>query len=135
MLSGLRLFCLLSRANYLLDDLPVSSLIDSDPAWPVRLLTRVYMVHEHLRDECLHKVYKNILSQRPKNGKGTNDNGYQQVPTFRETSCYTACVAVLMASHMNDWRVWDTEFQIWLFQPLEGDQTRRSHLSQHKRAI
>jgi hypothetical protein len=48
MRSSLRLFCLPSRATYLLDDLPVSSLHCSDPAWPARLLTRGCTVSEHL---------------------------------------------------------------------------------------
>ena len=43
--------CLLSLVGYLLGDLPVSSLIDSDPAWPARLLTRTFKVLEHLRGQ------------------------------------------------------------------------------------
>jgi hypothetical protein len=55
-LSGLRemrfcfrLRCLLSHENDLLGDLPVSSLLSSDPARPARLCTSVHMVCEHLR--------------------------------------------------------------------------------------
>ena len=90
------LACLLSHVNYLFDDLPVSSLLYSDPAWPARLRTSVYMVCEHLRDQSIHEVqrgsvfthgpspcnpyaiqlvryYSSILLQPLKNGKETDD--------------------------------------------------------------
>ena len=61
-LSGLRemrfcfrLRCLLSHENDLLGDLPVSSLLSSDPARPARLCTSVHMVCEHLRMQCIHE--------------------------------------------------------------------------------
>ena len=57
-LSGIRgmslcacLLRLLSLVSYLLGDLPVSSLLYSDPAWPARLLTRASKVCEHLRGQ------------------------------------------------------------------------------------
>ena len=61
-LSGLRemrvcfrLRCVLSHENDLLGDLPVSSLVSSDPAWPARLCTSVHMVCEHLRIQYIHE--------------------------------------------------------------------------------
>jgi hypothetical protein len=94
--ADMTLACLLSHVNYLFDDLPVSGLLDSDPAWPARLRTRVYMVCEYLRDQSIHQVQRgsvfthgpfpcnpyaiqlaryssSILSQPPKNGKETGD--------------------------------------------------------------
>lgn len=63
-LSGLRemrfffrLRCLLSHVTDLLGDLPVSSLVSSDPARPARLCTSVHMVCEHLRMQCIHAGY------------------------------------------------------------------------------
>ena len=92
--------CLLSLVGYLLGDLPVSSLVSSDPAWPARLLTRVYMVCEHVRDQSIHKdqrgsvfthgpspcnpyaiqlarYYSSLLSQPSKNGKEAVEKRYQ----------------------------------------------------------
>ena len=43
--------CLLSLVGYLLGDLPVSSLVSSDPAWPARLLTRTFKVLKHVRGQ------------------------------------------------------------------------------------
>jgi hypothetical protein len=68
-LTLVRLFFLLSHITYLLDDLLVSGLHCSDPTLPVRLLTRVYMVYEHLRKSVHPRCYTAILFHAPKNGR------------------------------------------------------------------